>query len=329
MKRLTVRAAGVTLVLGLGCFASIVNADDDPARSDRSEIRRIRVVERGTAKNWIGVHAIPVDDALKSHLELEERLIVHSVIPDSPASKGGLRQHDILITFGDREVKKLKDLLDAVAASDRQHVKVVVLRGGKKTTLEVQPTERPANLKVSLPEDFDLRVTLDGFLGGRDGGRLRVVGPGLFEDLPALPGNLSINVTKENDEPAKIVVKRDDDTWEITEDDIDELPEDIRKHVRRHLDHSGERGTGPSFLVPAEDGTLRVFGDFIPRGVDEKLRKQMERAIEQLERVQKRFSSEDPFKELREEMKSLRREVEKLRERDQSTTPPAADARDA
>ena len=41
-----------------------------------------------------------------------------------------------------------------------------------------------------------------------------------------------INITKQNDEPAKISVKFDGKTWEITEIDIDSLPAEIREQLK-------------------------------------------------------------------------------------------------
>jgi len=324
MKRLLSCAAAAAFL-----FGSIVHADDEETRDEQPRRQRIRIVERIAAKHWIGVHAVPIDDALKSQLNLEDRLIVRAVMVDGPAAKGGLKQHDILLKLGDREIRNLEDLLKAVAANEDKAVKVVVLRAGKELTVDIQPTEWPADVEANLPEDLSVWKSLEGWLGGPTGGRLRIVGPGVLEELPVLPGNLSITVTKQNDEPARITVKRDGDAWEITENEIDDLPEEIREHVRRHLD--GQPGITrlhrPWKLD--EDGTIRVDPrSLLPEGADAAIREQMERALKQLEQIQRRFSEGDPFKAVQDELKSLRREVEKLREGAQPKVPPAADARD-
>lgn len=330
MKTLLSCTAAAGLMLGLGLFESGLNADDDITRDAQIRRQRIRIVDRAAGKHWIGVHAVPIDDALKSHLNLEDRLIVRAVLPDSPAAKAELAQHDILLKFGDRKIKNLEDLLKAVSANKDKAVKLVVLRGGKEVTIDIQPIDRPADIEATLPEDFRLRAPFQDWLGA--GGRFRVIGPGVFEELPALPGNLSITVTKQNDEPAKIAVKRNGESWEITENEIDELPEEIREHVRRRLD--GRRDTLQIYPLwtPDEEGTIRLNPrGLVPEGINEQLERNV-KVLEQLQqavnKLQQRLREGDSIEAFREEMKSFRRELDKLRQRDQPTDPPATDSRD-
>ena len=46
-----------------------------------------------------------------------------------------------------------------------------------------------------------------------------------------LPDDLSVSLTKKGSEPAKITVKKGDQTWEITDKELDKLPPDMRKQV--------------------------------------------------------------------------------------------------
>ena len=46
---------------------------------------------------WLGVLTKPVSETLRIHLDVEEGVVLDYVAPDSPASKAGLRQHDILL----------------------------------------------------------------------------------------------------------------------------------------------------------------------------------------------------------------------------------------
>ena len=45
------------------------------------------------------------------------------------------------------------------------------------------------------------------------------------------PKDLSIQINKEGDKPAKIHVKQGDREWNVTEDKLGELPDDVRPHV--------------------------------------------------------------------------------------------------
>jgi hypothetical protein len=62
-------------------------------------------------------------------------------------------------------------------------------------------------------------------------------GPGieLDEGEEALKGRLSIEINKQDDAPASIVVKHNDQTWEVTEETLDQLPMELQKPVKRFL----------------------------------------------------------------------------------------------
>src|SRR5205823_1995088 len=67
-------------------------------------------------KYWIGLlaGAIPADHPLRAHLDLPEHqgLLVANVMPDSPAAKAGLKQHDILLKANNNDLHEMKDLID-------------------------------------------------------------------------------------------------------------------------------------------------------------------------------------------------------------------------
>ncbi len=76
---------------------------------------------------WIGVDGVPPDDALRTQLELPADLgvVVTKVVPDSPAAKAGLRQHDVLLSADDKPLAKLADLAEVVKT---KHDKLLTLR---------------------------------------------------------------------------------------------------------------------------------------------------------------------------------------------------------
>ncbi|HUG67316.1 MAG TPA: PDZ domain-containing protein, partial [Pirellulaceae bacterium] len=115
MKRILNRVAATALLVGLGVLGTFARAEDEATRDEQPRRQRNKIVERVSAKYWIGVQAIPIDDALKSQLKLEDRLIVRSVMPNSPAATGGIQQHDILLRIGERDVRNLEDLFKAVS----------------------------------------------------------------------------------------------------------------------------------------------------------------------------------------------------------------------
>jgi hypothetical protein len=58
-----------------------------------------------------------------------------------------------------------------------------------------------------------------------------------------LPDEVSITITRSGAEPARITVKNKEQSWELTEKELDKLPADIRNHVEPLL---SPRGTGTS-----------------------------------------------------------------------------------
>src|SRR5215212_7496285 len=50
-----------------------------------------------------------------------------------------------------------------------------------------------------------------------------------------LPADINISVQKSGKEPARIVVKKGDQTWEVAEDKLTELPGEVREVVERFL----------------------------------------------------------------------------------------------
>ncbi|HEX5102777.1 MAG TPA: hypothetical protein VFV87_03150, partial [Pirellulaceae bacterium] len=61
------------------------------------------------------------------------------------------------------------------------------------------------------------------------------------------PKDLTVRITKEGDQPTKIHVKRGDQEWEVKEDKLSELPDDVRPHVQKLL----SRMLAPGFASAA------------------------------------------------------------------------------
>lgn len=195
---------------------------------------------------WIGLGCSPaVDEALRAHLQLPEGqgLQVQTVLDDSPAAKAGIARHDVLLSAGDEPLKDVGDLVRAVDAAKESPISLRLLRAGKEQTIEVTPAKRPKDQQLPLGEESGDRNVRQWFEQWRDGRGPRVMQlmrPGMMFDqgklLDApLPEGMSITISKTGDKPASISVKRGDESWEVTQDKLDELPEDVRGHVGRLL----------------------------------------------------------------------------------------------
>jgi hypothetical protein len=207
---------------------------------------------------WLGMACAPVPQPLRTHLNLPDKqgLLVEAVVPDSPAAKAGIAKYDVLLRAGDKPLAEPRDLIRAIESTKDGKLKIDMIHGGKPKTVEATPAKRPADARLQAAEqpaagDWQtMQKWLEGMSPGaavegqRPPMRFRIFHPGAIVPGDAavtvpLPPNMSIAVSKEGDQPAKIVVKRGDEKWEATEKELDKLPADVRPHVERML------GRGP------------------------------------------------------------------------------------
>jgi hypothetical protein len=103
----------------------------------------------GTASKYmIGVHCEPVSDSLRVHLDLAEGaglIVVTEPEEGTPATKAGIKQHDILMSADESELKAVADLVKAVdgAGKEKRSISITLVRGGKEQSVTVEPVERP------------------------------------------------------------------------------------------------------------------------------------------------------------------------------------------
>ncbi len=281
---------------------------------------------------WIGVHAIPAHDAIKAQLGIENGLIVQHLVEDGPAATSGVKQHDVMVKYGDKKLSELNDLVEAIAQSEAEEVTIELIRSGKQKQIKIKPAERPAEIRSPARDNL---LKLFPELKGRDGNgplRFQFARPGF-----ALPGEAyrriekqmnidgtNILIKKDGKGPANIVVERDGEKWEVTENQLDTLPEDVRAIVQKALERkaifaqdAGELGSNKwlqQFLrnnkMPNEmredierwmkrlpkDGQFRV-PQIAPSG---DLEKKLDEVVKKLD-------------ELQGELKGLRDDVDKLK----------------
>lgn len=219
------------------------------APADNVRLVEVEGVAAGTAAGefWIGVQLEPLPELITSQLKLERGMVVVEVFDDSPAAKAEFKRNDIILRAGEKDVKGPDDLISAVNDSKDQELTVTVLRSGTETTLKVTPQKRsPQQVEVRWPQVRDEVIVqkLDDLYRRNPDGEVRLlaVRPGaVYAYSPAvnLPDDLQIVIEKQGDKPAKIRVTKvkegDDQTWEVTADKLDELPDEIRAHVRNMM----------------------------------------------------------------------------------------------
>lgn len=71
------------------------------------------------------------------------KVIVVEPLPDSPASKAGLREGDVVVSIGDQKIYSTQQMIELVAQSTGQSLKFVIKRDGKELIFRIKPEFNP------------------------------------------------------------------------------------------------------------------------------------------------------------------------------------------
>ena len=311
-----------------GRIVDLQSAGEHGGTGDQADVGNSAKTEEANEATqlWIGVSLRSITSpALRTHLQLADDLgvLVDSVVPNSPADRAGLRRHDVLIAVNSEAVTNATVLQDAVLSSGAQEIELDVIRLAKETSVLVTPEAMPIEIRQQMQQprsrNPQLGQRLGDMLGNLEGlpgldaevlDRLRrgpneegnlQVNPlrrwgGNLPGLDALPGGISVKMSRSDDNAVRIEVQRGDDSWTIDGDDqqsLAQLPEDVRPLVERLLrqpQHDGVR-LGPFWQQLHQEGAWEQLmpenlGQF---GKDElhermnQLEQQMESLREQLQ----------------------------------------------
>ncbi len=251
---------------------------------------------------WMGVLCGPVDDVVRAHIRMEEGtgLVIQEVVPDSPAEEAGLKKHDILLRVDGEPLRSVAMLVDKVNSAGDKGLKITWLRSGDEMTATVLPGDRPESANVFVPATPDVPRSqeLGRFRewieklekgGGENDEPLefRFFGPGIkMNQLGKFPQGLKVQINKSGDEPAQIKVEKDGETWELTEDQIETLPEEIRPFVESMLSGQGALQL-KQFRVP---GMQTPWPKFEQR-IDE-MNERMDKMFDELKRLREQDADE-------------------------------------
>jgi hypothetical protein len=310
----------------------VVVAEGQPIAQVRPENHAVQWLQAQTRRRsdyFIGLGCEPVPDALRSHLGLKEGqgLLIEQVLPDSPAAAAKLERFDVLVKAGDKPLANVPDLVAAVDAAKDKKMVLELYRRGKSMKVEVTPAktagEFPSRFSAT-PAEIDIRAHTGAKFSeveaeirraldeAKKAGQamphivLREIKPGWLlppgsPNVAALPSNVSISVTKKGGEPTKITVSRGDQKWEITENELDKLPTDLRPSVERTLAGLTMRAHGnarmqlagppvaPPHVAPATAPPKE------PDGLQKKL-DQLDRKIDELRKSLDEFRASGPGK---------------------------------
>jgi hypothetical protein len=219
---------------------------------------------------WIGVRLTPVPAPLAAHIG-EQGVMISNVVKGSPADKAGVERYDVVVAFGNREIKGPQDLTDAVGTAEAgKSVKLAVIRKGNRQEIGITPAKRPAEfdqeLKYEEPaESFvDEAVKLygktltfgpDGKWIMRDLGTLKHW-PDALDALKDLDLDIKLDLSElrgldDLDRKLDLRILRELDEGEAEETGEDR---DVRIELRLQVDQDGQCCT----IVRDPDGKIHV-----------------------------------------------------------------------
>jgi len=131
-----------------------------------------QIIQTGSVqRGWLGVGIgqVTPDIAASLNLAAAKGALVNSVTDGSPAAKAGLKEGDIILSFGDKQVDHIQDLTRAVAdtkAGTTRDMKIV--RDGRQQTVKVNiaalkdDAAKPALASTSAGPATDGGLSLSG-----------------------------------------------------------------------------------------------------------------------------------------------------------------------
>lgn len=241
---------------------------------------------------WIGAKlAAEMPQVLKRHLPqlADKGVFVEGVFAESPAGQAGLEAEDVLLELNGQPLVDARKLVEAVRSGEGAALKLVVLHNGQETAVELTP--RPMT-----QEDVAAIREAEMLLGMRDKQvenpqRMRFFGPGQVMPqagvMPAVPQgaeSLTIQIEHQGDKPAKLHIVKDGKAYDVTADQLDQLPEEIRPIIEQSL-----RGMqfGPQGEIDIQS--------LLPQGAsDGMMRRQLQQIHNMLEELKAQMGDQQP-----------------------------------
>ncbi len=163
-----------------------------------------QIVQNGSVqRGWLGVGIAPVTPEIASSLRLADAkgAMVNSVTEDSPAAKAGLREGDVILSYGGQPVNTVRDLTRAVADTKAGTTRDIrIFRDGREQTLKV-------NI-AALKDDSNRPVLASAAPGVTKGGEADLAGLGLT--VAPGPNGLVISNVKINSAAAEAGIRAGD-----------------------------------------------------------------------------------------------------------------------
>ncbi len=137
-----------------------------PSKRARPVIEQLMAYGK-VSRGWLGVQTQELTHAIAHYLGLasDHGVLVGDVAKGGPADEAGIRQGDVITSFADEEIVKLRDLTRIVADTPvGQTVKIKVWRKDHEITLEATIAKQPERNGAGAGEAIQQRTNILGMV---------------------------------------------------------------------------------------------------------------------------------------------------------------------
>jgi serine protease Do len=206
-----------------------------------------QIIDNGSVqRGWLGVGIAPVTPEIAASLNLPaaKGAMVNQVTDGSPAGKAGLREGDVILRFGDRDVAHVQDLTRAVADTKAGTARDVrILREGREQNVRVTIAKLD---DAATPTPVPASVATPGSAGATTLSELGL-------DLVARDGAVVITSVKVNSHASDMGLRAGDKIVKVNQD-TPSNPEAVRKAVE-----DARRQGRSAVLLQVERNDQRFF----------------------------------------------------------------------
>ncbi len=185
-KALMAGAVAVALVVVALVVAPTVWSQSQSG-ADRSRDRRVFMLDGRGSEIGVSIRDLDTDDVAKAKLGQPGGVLIEDVQEDSPASRAGIREGDVIVEFDGERVRSARHFARLVQeTADGRTVKATVVRDGSRQTVDVTPARGSGRLTGdfvlpnisgeieremerslrAIPRDFAFDLKWDGELPG-------------------------------------------------------------------------------------------------------------------------------------------------------------------
>jgi serine protease Do len=206
---------------------------------------------------YLGVVPQPVDQSVADYYGLEKPhgALVVTVNDDTPASKAGIKDGDIILEVDGREIKNPSMLRNVISLSDVDHkAKIVILRDGKEKTMKVKLAAFPGqvgNTPPSVPEVIE-DETLEGVTVREISDSMRAM-----QQIPEDMDGLLVTAVVATSSASRVGLAEGDIILQVDKRDVSDLDE-----YRDALERSPDK---PAFLRVYKSQQQRSVYIAVPR----------------------------------------------------------------